>query len=185
MGKYLDIFRAAEQPHCSYDKNDINDQTYTSAGTQAAVHNQQYEFGRICRFGRSFDELERRCPDLVDIADWQRAVEDARRFLARWGKQAEALAWTTADLFGLAPVRPRPPANYRRLSRYDLTGLLWLLRGRPVVALTTTTAAIQAPSGSILTYRRHRKPPLGPLGDSLDDMEAGSSGGHRRRGSER
>jgi hypothetical protein len=171
MGKYLDIFRGTEQLH-GYDKNDINDRTYTSACTKATVHNPQYDFGCICRFRRSFDELERRCPDQVDIADWQQAVEDARRFLARWGKQAEALAWTTADLFGLAPVRPRPPANYRRLARYDLTGLLWLLRGRPVVALTTTTAAIQAPSGAMLTYRRHRKPPLGPLGDSLDDMEA-------------
>ena len=171
MGKYLDIFRGTEHPH-GYDKNDISDQTYTCACNQAAVHNQQYEFGRICRFGRSFDELGRRCPDRVDIADWQQTVEDARRFLARWGKKADALAWTTADLFGLAPVPPRPSANYRRLSRYDLTGLLWLLRGRPVVALTTTTAAIQAPSGAILTYRRHRKPPLGPMGDSSDDMEA-------------
>ena len=101
-----------------------------------------------------------------------KASRTLRRSFARWGKQAEALAWTTADLFGLAPVPDRPPANYRRLSRYDLTGLLWLLRGRPVVALTTTTAAIQAPSGAILTYRRHRKPPLGPLGDSLEDMAA-------------
>jgi hypothetical protein len=172
MGKYLDIFRGTEQPHGSYDKNDINDRTYTSACNQAAVHNQQYEFGRICRFGRSFDELERHCPERVDIADWQQTVEDARRFLARWGKKADVLAWTTADLFGLAPVPPRPSANYRRPSRYDLTGLLWLLRGRPVVALTTTTAAIQAPSEAILTYRRHRKPPLGPMGDSSDDMEA-------------
>jgi hypothetical protein len=166
MGKYLDIFRAVEQPH-GYDKNDINDRTYTSACTKAAVHNPQYDFGRICRFGRSFDELERRCPDQVDIADWQQAVEDARRFLARWGEPAEALPWTSADLFGLAPVPKRRPANYRRLSRYDLTGLLWLLKGRRVVALTGNIAAIQAGAGAILTYR----PVLRPLGDSLYDME--------------
>jgi hypothetical protein len=116
--------------------------------------------------------LERRCPNGVDPADWQQAVTDGRAFLSRWAEQAEALDWTTTDLFGLAPVPDRPPANYRRLSRYDLTGLLWLLKGRPVVALTTTTAAIQAPSGAILTYRRHRKPPLGPMGGSLDEMEA-------------
>ena len=61
MGKYLDIFRGAEQSLGGYDKNDINDQTYTSACTPAAVNNPQYDFGRICRFGRSFDELERRC----------------------------------------------------------------------------------------------------------------------------
>jgi hypothetical protein len=34
--------------------------------------------------------------------------------------------------------------------------LLWPLRGRPVVVLTVTTAAIQTPSGAILTCRRHR-----------------------------
>jgi hypothetical protein len=91
-------------------------------------------------------------------------------FLSLWREQAEALGWSTADLFGLAPVPERRPANYRRLSRYDLTGLLWLLKGRPVVALTETTAAIQTRSGAILTYRKHHKPALGPLGDCLDDM---------------
>jgi hypothetical protein len=122
MGKYLDIFRSAERSQGSYDKNDINDRTYTFACTEAAVHNLQYDFGRICRFGRSFDELERRCPGQVNIGDWQQAVEDARRFLARWGELAEALGWTAAELFGLPRVPERPAANYRRLSRYDETG---------------------------------------------------------------
>ena len=65
----------------------------------------------------------------------------------------------------------RPTANYRRLARYDLTGLIWLLKGRPVVALTGDSAAIQQPTGTVLRYRHNRKPALGPLGDSLDDME--------------
>jgi hypothetical protein len=153
MGKYLDLLTAGSPAAC--DKSDKSDKSLP--------------FGRLSRFGRILEALERRCPDHVDPADWELAVADGRMFLALWGQQAEALGWSTADLFGLAPVPERPPANYRRLSRYDLTGLLWLLRGRPVVALTTTTAAVQTPSGAILTYRRHRKPPLGPLGDSLDD----------------
>jgi hypothetical protein len=66
------------------------------------------------------------------VADWQQAVEDGRRFLARWGEQTKALGWTAHDLFGLAPPPERPAASYRRLSRYDMTGLIWLLRGRPV-----------------------------------------------------
>jgi hypothetical protein len=61
--------------------------------------------------------------------------------------------------------------NYRRLSRYDETGLIWLLRGRPVIALTETIAAIQGAT-AVLTYRKLNKPSLGPLGDSLDDMGA-------------
>jgi hypothetical protein len=32
--------------------------------------------------------------------------------------------------------------------------LLWLLRGRQVVAISDTTAAIESASGTILTYRK-------------------------------
>ena len=54
-------------------------------------------------------------------------------------------AWLDeSELFGLHPVPERPAANYQRLSRYDETGLVWLLRGHPVVALMETEAAIQA-----------------------------------------
>ena len=41
-----------------------------------------------------------------------------------------------------------------------------------VVALTKATAAIQSSTGAITTYRCHNKPALGPVGDSLDDLEA-------------
>jgi hypothetical protein len=163
MGKYLDLLIVrTNYPRC--DKSDISDKSppLGKAGN---------DFGRFCRFGRILQELERRCPDYIDVADWQLAVADGRVFLSSWGEQAEALAWTGRDLFGLAAVPERLVANYRRLSRYDLTGLVWLLKGRPVVALTDATAAIQSPAGAILTYRRNRKPATGPLGDSLDDME--------------
>ena len=42
---------------------------------------------------------------------------------------------------------------------------------RGVVALTEATAAIQNATGAITVYRRHNKPALGPLGDSLDDFQ--------------
>jgi hypothetical protein len=155
MGKYLDLLTARAEP-MKCDKSDKSDKSFP--------------FGRLSRFGRILEELERRCPDHVDPSDWELAIGDARAFLSSWGEQAEALGWTTADLFGLAPVPERPTADYRRLSRYDLTGLVWLLRGRPVVALTETTAVIQAPSGATLSYRRYRKPAFGRLGDSLNDM---------------
>jgi hypothetical protein len=45
-----------------------------------------------------------------------------------------------------------------------------LLQGRPVIALTEATAAIQSLTGAITVYRRHNKPALGPVGDSLDDL---------------
>jgi hypothetical protein len=86
------------------------------------------------------------------------------------GEKAAVLGWTARDLFGLHPVPDKPAPNYRRLSRYDETGLFWLLRGRPVVALTESTAAVENPTGTVTIYRRHNKPALGPLGDSLDEL---------------
>ena len=115
-------------------------------------------------------DLEARVPERVDRADWERALIDAKRFLGQWGEQAEALGWTARDLFGLHEVPQNPAPTYRRLFRYDETGLVWLLQGREVVALTETTASIRCPSGSILTYRKFNKPAYGPVGDSLDDF---------------
>ena len=85
--------------------------------------------------------------------------------------RSEALNRTARELFGKHPVPERLPANYSRLSRLDETGLIWLLRGRPVVALTKTTAAIQGAT-AVLTYRKIDKPALGLVGDSLDDWGA-------------
>jgi hypothetical protein len=122
-------------------------------------------------FAKALAALERRCPDYVDANHWWQAVEDGRRFLARWVDQAVALGWTAEDLFGLHTPPERRHPSYRRLSRYDETGLIWLLQGREVVALTEATAAIQNATGAIIVYRRHNKPALGPLGDSLDDFQ--------------
>jgi uncharacterized membrane protein YcaP (DUF421 family) len=57
------------------------------------------------------------------------------------------------------------------LSRYDETGLIWLLRGREVVALSPVTAAIKNPAGAITVYRKDNKPAFGPVGDRLDDFK--------------
>ncbi len=122
-------------------------------------------------FTRVFKALEARCPEHIELGRWQQAIEDGRRFLARWGEQAEALGWTSRDLFGLHKPPANTHASYSRLSRYDETGLTWLLCGREVVALTEATAAIQNPTGAITTYRRFNRPALGPVGDSLDDLD--------------
>jgi hypothetical protein len=181
MGKYLDILKRAGL----YDINDRNDQSPSvdacdisdisdkrpSGGCiSQGGHNFSDTFGRLNRFCRIFSALEARCPDFVPVDRWQSAVEDGRRFLARWGDQAEALGWTSRDLFGLHRSPPDPHPSYSRLSRYDETGLVWLLQGREVVALTEATAAIQSPTGAVTVYRRFNKPALGPLGDSLDDL---------------
>jgi len=155
VGKYLAILDALGAKSGS-DRSDKSDQSPP--------------FGRFGRFGRTYTALETRCPDHVPVDRWQRCVEDGRRFLARWGDQAEGLGWAARDLFGLHQPPAPPHPSYSRLARYDETGLIWLLQGRPVVALTEATAAIQSSTGAITIYRRHNKPALGAPGDSLDDL---------------
>lgn len=132
-------------------------------------------FGTVVgqHYGSVLTALRSKCPALVETDRWDQAIRDADSFLAKWGQQAEALGWTARELFGLHPVPAQPAPTFRRLARYDNTGLIWLLQGRPVIALTETEAAIQS-AGAVVIYRKHRKPALGPLGDSLDDMDASS-----------
>jgi hypothetical protein len=108
----------------------------------------------LSAYASAFAALRQRCPDHVEPLRWHEAVKDGHRWLAEWGEQAEALGWTAHDLFGLHEVPTRPHPSYQRLSRYDCTGLIWLLRGCPVVALTATTATIKSAIGNITTYRR-------------------------------
>jgi hypothetical protein len=100
----------------------------------------------------------------------KQTIADATAFILKWGAQAQAFGWTVPELFGLHPVPEQPTANYSRLSRVDDLGLVWLLRSRPVVALTETTASIQGAT-AVLTYRKINKPALGPV-DSPDDWGA-------------
>ena len=168
MGKYLDIARRVERESAGYALNALNAERGMLPAPEQTTDR---DFTRLTRLTRTIAALKSRCPELVPVACWQHADEDGRRFLARWGKQAEALGWTARDLFGLQTPPAEPHPSYSRLSRYDETGLIWLLQGRPVIALTETTAAIQNPTWAITIYRRHNKPALGPPGDSLDDFK--------------
>jgi hypothetical protein len=130
------------------------------------------ELPQAARYRKVFGVLQLKPPALIDIGRWRQCVEDGRRFLAQWGEQAEALGWTSADLFALHQPPAEPHPSYNRLSRYDRTGLCWLLLGKNVIALTESTATIRNPTtGNVTTYRKHNKPAYGPLGDSLLDID--------------
>jgi len=167
---YLATFRRAVREAEGCEKSELSEKR----GVLNSLNSLNSHFRASGKpFGRVFEALEARCPDHIETGRWHRAVEDGKRFLSQWGEQAAALGWTARDLFGLHEPPERPHPSYRRLSRYDQTGLIWLLAGRSVVALTEATAAIQSSTGAIsaiTTYRRHNKPALGPLGDSLDDL---------------
>ncbi|MFC2248560.1 hypothetical protein ACETRX_02930 [Labrys portucalensis] len=86
-------------------------------------------------FADEFAALLRANPT-PDPRRWEQAKQDAAEFLADWGDEAAGLGWTAKDLFGLHPVAP--------LTRYDVMGLIWLLNGKEVKAITERTAAIGA-----------------------------------------
>ncbi len=89
-------------------------------------------------------------PDWKD-GDWHTLKDDARRFLQEWASQARRLGWESADLFGVHPTKPT--------VRFDCMGLVPLLRGRAVLALTDDSAAIKTASGGSLTFRKRAAPP--------------------------
>jgi hypothetical protein len=94
-----------------------------------------------------FDELKGSTPlDGFGDARWQSLVDDTGVFLVRWGEAANLLSWTALDLFGVHPTAPA--------VRFDVMGLLPVLRGDSVVALTKDEARIRGPSRAILTFRR-------------------------------
>ncbi len=77
---------------------------------------------------------------------WQVLREDAYRFLRDHAARAHELGWTALDLFGVHPVKP--------WVRFDHMGLVPLLNGARVTALSDLEAVIEKPSGARLTFRR-------------------------------
>jgi hypothetical protein len=117
----------------------------------------------------SLAALERRPPDHIEAADWQRAVEDGYRFLIQWGKRATALGWVDPDVFRLPPVPPNPHPSWRRLARVDQLGLVWLTQGRPVTSITAESATIATPRGGSVAFYRPNQPASRLLTDNNVD----------------
>ena len=66
-------------------------------------------------------------------------------------------------LFALPLVRYGLRAQAHRtkpMARLDCAGLVPILRGRPVAAITDDSAAIRTTSGASLTFRRRAAPPV-------------------------
>jgi hypothetical protein len=155
MGRYLDLITASS----TCEKSEIiQEEVFNSLNSH--VQSDQWADFRV-----ALRALDARCPNRVeDHSRWRQAVADAEAFLAQWGEQALVLGWTVDNLFGLHPLAP--------LLRYDAMGLVWLLQGRSVVALTSESAAIENPSGAICVYRRYSKPAPG----CSNNMGAGKAG---------
>ena len=97
------------------------------------------------------DLLAMACPASYPAERWNILREDAYRFLRGWGARAHDLGWTAIDLFGVHPEKPR--------IRFDCMGLVPLLNGARVTALTDTEAAIEKPNGARLMFHRRGRVP--------------------------
>lgn len=87
------------------------------------------------------------CPPTMPPQRWQQIVDDGGRFLDRWGRQAAVLGWRAVEVFGVHPAAP--------LRRYDGMGLVPLLQGHEVVALTASMARIHITDTVTQSFSRH------------------------------
>lgn len=90
-------------------------------------------------------------PDLppgdVPPRRWRRFVDDVGHFLdGGFAPKANALGWGLFDLFGCDRERP--------FARTDQAGLLWLLNGNRLVAVSENTAVIETRTGARQVFRR-------------------------------
>jgi hypothetical protein len=85
---------------------------------------------------------------------WQQLIVDAERFLDGWAQQAVALGWHDWEVFGCHKRAP--------WGRIQGMGLVLLLRGDEIAALTETEAVIRTRTGARQAYRRQPRDPLHP-----------------------
>lgn len=108
----------------------------------------EYDGGMPREWSQGFARLHPdRPPADVPFTRWRTFVDDVGRFLdGGFAAQAAALGWGPLDLFGCDGARP--------FARVDQAGLLWLVHGNRLVALTETTAVIETATGARQIYRR-------------------------------
>lgn len=94
-------------------------------------------------------------PTDFSAARWEAVVNDGGVFMDSWAHQAALLGWTALDVFGAHPRAPH--------ARLEAAGLVLLIGGGQVTAITQQTATIRAPNGSELRYWRKPSPGAVPL----------------------
>jgi hypothetical protein len=70
---------------------------------------------------------------------WRVLVRDAEHFIDTWAGQAAALGWSTVEAFGCHRWAP--------VERYDAAGLVMMLNGKRIVAMTDDDAVIENARG--------------------------------------
>jgi len=110
----------------------------------------EYDGGAPRSWGEALARLDpARPPGDISLNRWLQFIDDCGRFIDNgWAARAEALGWGPLDLFGCN--------RDKAFARISQAGLLWLLEGRKLVALTADTAVIGTQSGGKLTFYRRQ-----------------------------
>ena len=164
MGRYLDIAKAMKEhlnPGLGYETNELNEltpqaDTWGAAAASTKIVLLHAPTGVPEMWGQGVADLLAMVPP-ASYPGWSVLREDAYRFLSGWAAQAHRLGWTALDLFSIHHTHP--------LARLDCMGLVPLLRGREVAALSEDQAVIKTTGDRTLTYRR--KNGLHPSGACL------------------
>lgn len=82
---------------------------------------------------------------------WRQLLDNTIIFIDRWARAAHGLGWDAIDIWGCHRHRP--------IERVDGAGVLWLLRGNAIVAMSETAASIRTQTGVVQNYYRKRRRP--------------------------
>ena len=157
MGRYLDLARTAASLPCPVYECEISE---LSEKSPIETHGQMLRAALLAVPDGVPEEWVQGVGDLLVMpphpdwkeGGWHTLQGDALRFIQDWAGQAHRLGWDALDLFGVHRTKPT--------ARLDCMGLVPLLKGRPVLALTEDSAAIKAASGGSLTFCRRGTPPV-------------------------
>jgi hypothetical protein len=114
----------------------------------------EFDGGAPRGWAEGYARLSEMAPPLdVPLHRWRRFVDDVGRFLDDgWAQRAVALGWASLALFGVDRAKP--------FARIDHAGLLWLVNGGRVVALTRDSASIEPRGGgAVQRFFRHAAEP--------------------------
>jgi hypothetical protein len=95
------------------------------------------------------------CPARFPGARWTLVADNAEAFLQEWAAVAHRLGWPAWELFGCHRRAP--------WGRIQGMGLVLLLNGKEIAAMTPGEAVVRTRMGARQTYRRKPADPLVPV----------------------
>ena len=131
----------------------------------------EFDGGMSRTWAEALARFDPACPPCdIPPQRWLQFIDDCGMFLDDgWARCADRLGWEPLDLFGCDGAKP--------LARVNRAGLLWLLNGRKLLAITADAAAIGTATGGYLTFGRHARDPGGGLLWKLSFGEGKNAGG--------